>query len=130
MQRDPRFSRRWGFMGYGSTPLHYPLHPSIDRRCCIGVVQRHYTMPGPVVSLCHGSPMHAWLVTGFMKESSRLDLHASKYRVEQQNFRSSETTSVFERRRKERRGRRGGGEGNMDHLRGNVSRIVAKYRTV
>lgn len=53
MQRDPRFSRRWGFMGYGSTPLHYPLHPSIDRRCCIGVVQRHYTMPGPVVSLCH-----------------------------------------------------------------------------
>lgn len=69
-------------MGYGSTPLHYPLHPSIDGRCCIGVVQRHYAMPGPVVSLCHGSPMHAWLVTGFMKESSRLDLHASKYRVE------------------------------------------------
>jgi hypothetical protein len=25
-----RLVRRWGFTGYGSTPLHYPLHPSID----------------------------------------------------------------------------------------------------
>lgn len=79
-------------------------------------------MPGPVVSLCHGSPMHAWLVTGFMKESSRLDLHASKYRIEQQNFRSFVRSFVrlhpcLTRGGKERLGR--GGE-NMDHLRGNV----------
>lgn len=45
MQRDPWFSRRWGFMGYGSTPLHYPLHPSIDCPVSVCTVVLHRPRP-------------------------------------------------------------------------------------
>lgn len=41
MRVDPWFARRWGFTGYGSTPLHYPLHPSIEPTAC-QCERRHY----------------------------------------------------------------------------------------
>jgi len=37
-----RFVRRWGFTGYGSTPLHYPLHPSTDQAAACQCERRHY----------------------------------------------------------------------------------------
>lgn len=37
-----RLVRRWGFTGYGSTPLHYSLHPSIELTAACRCGCRHY----------------------------------------------------------------------------------------
>lgn len=55
MRADPWFARRLGgFMGYGSTPLHYPLHPSIDPATCQR--ERRYYGGLRIVIVSHGSP--------------------------------------------------------------------------
>lgn len=118
MQRDPWFSRRWGFMGYGSTPLHYPLHPSIDRRVSVCTVALH--RPRPRCHCIRDRRCTPGSLPGFMKEFTRLNLHASKYRIEQQNFRSSGYRVWKEEREREERGKK------MDDPRGSVLRIFSR----